>query len=100
MTQNQQPQQPQEIQVKATDEILKGQYANMVQVGHTHEEFIIDFMNIVPPAGQMISRIIVSPKHAKRIWQALADNLQKYEEQNGKIGDSTTLAQQLGLKTE
>ena len=44
------------MQVKATDEVLKGVYANMVQVGHTPEEFILDFMNMFPPTGIITSQ--------------------------------------------
>ncbi len=74
-----------QMQIKATDEILKGVYANMVQVGHTPEEFILDFMNLFPPAGMLTSRVIISPAHMKRICAALADNLKRYEEQFGSV---------------
>ena len=74
-----------QMQVKVTDEVLKGVYANMVQVGHTPEEFVLDFMNIFPPAGIITSRVIISPGHMKRIVAALADNLKRYEEQFGAI---------------
>ena len=78
-------QQGQQMQIKATDEALKGVYANMVQVGHTPEEFILDFMNLFPPTGILTSRVIISPGHMKRICAALADNLKRYEEQFGQI---------------
>lgn len=74
-----------QLQVKVTDEVLKGVYANMVQVGHTAEEFILDFMNLFPPAGIGTARVIVSPGHMKRIVAALADNLKRYEQQFGQL---------------
>ena len=74
-----------QMQVKAGDETLKGVYANMVQVGHTPEEFILDFMNLFPPAGMLTARVIISPSHMKRISAALIDNLKRYEEQFGAI---------------
>lgn len=77
--------QQQQIQVKVTDEVLKGVYANMVQVGHTPEEFILDFMNMFPPTGIITSRVIISPGHMKRIVAAIADNLKRYEGQFGSI---------------
>ena len=79
--QNNQPQN--QVQVKVTDEILKGVYANMVQVGHSAEEFILDFMNIFPPSGMVTARVIISPSHAKRVMLALQDNIKKYEQQFG-----------------
>ncbi len=69
----------QQIQVKVSDEVLKGVYSNIMQVSHTAEEFILDFMNIVGGAGVVASRVIVSPDHMKRIVAALQDNLQRYE---------------------
>src|SRR6185503_2077894 len=79
------PKDQQQIQVKVTDEVLKGVYGNMVQVGHTPEEFILDFMNIFPPSGIITSRVVISPAHMKRIVAALADNLKRYEDQFGSI---------------
>ncbi len=98
---NNQEQQPQQqIQVKADDKILKGQYANMVQVGHTGEEFVLDFMNLLPPAGQLVSRVIVSPSHFKRLTAAMQDNVKRYEEQFGTISLAVVPDQNFKFKTE
>ena len=75
----------QQMQVKVTDDILKGVYSNIMQVAHTQEEFVMDFMNLLPPTGTVNARVIVSPEHAKRIAAALADNIKKYEQQFGEI---------------
>lgn len=90
----------QQIQVKASDEALKGFYSNMVQVGHTAEEFILDFMNLFPPTGVLSARVIVSPSHAKRLTQALADNIKKYEDQFGTISLAVVPDQKIGFRTE
>jgi hypothetical protein len=81
--QNQQNQQ--QIQIKITDEVLKGVYSNMMQVSHTPEEFIFDFMSIAGGAGIVVSRVMVSPEHMKRIVAALQDNLKRYEAQFKEI---------------
>lgn len=94
------PNQQQQMQVKVSDEVLKGVYANMVQVGHSPEEFILDFMNLFPPAGVVGARVIVSPGHAKRLAAALADNIKKYEEQFGPIKASDGPNQKIGFRTE
>lgn len=75
----------QQVQIKADDKKLAGSYANMMQVSHTREEFVLDFVNLIPPSGQLVSRVLVSPAHAKRIMAALADNIKKYETQFAKI---------------
>ena len=92
---NQQPQQ--QIQIKATDEDLKGKYANMMQVTHTQEEFILDFFLVVPPQGALTSRVVMSPRHLKRMVQALQENVQKYEDKFGKIEKSEALEAKVGF---
>lgn len=83
-----QPQQQQQIQVKANEEVLKGEYTNMMQVMHTGEEFVLDFLSVYPPTGSLNARVIVSPSHMKRMVGALTDNLAKYEKQFGLIKSS------------
>lgn len=68
--------------------ILRGQYANMMQASYAKEEFVLDFMLSFPPQGELVSRLIVSPAHMKRIANALKDNLQKYEKQFGLIEEA------------
>jgi hypothetical protein len=95
-----QQQQPQQIQVKVTDEVLKGIYANMAQVGHTSEEFVFDFMNLVPPSGILSARVIVSPSHFKRLLSAMNDNLAAYEKQYGTISLAVVPDHKIGFRTE
>jgi len=79
---------PNEINIKITDEILEGRYANMMQVMHTKEEFILDFANVVPPQGIMTARVITSPGHMKRIIKALQENLERYEKSFGNVDEA------------
>lgn len=88
------------MQVKVSDEKLAGVYANMAQVAHTPEEFILDFMNLFPPAGIVTARVIVSPQHMKRIVAALEDNIKRYEEQFGEIKGGVSGAPHIGFRTE
>jgi hypothetical protein len=60
------PEQQQNINVKIEDIVLKGSYANNMQVGFSPEEFILDFMNLFPPQGIVTNRIFISPGHMKR----------------------------------
>ena len=78
-------QQPQQLQIKVEDAVLKGAYSNAMQVSHTREEFILDFFLTHPPAGILSARVITSPGHLKRIIAALEDNLKKYETQFGNV---------------
>ncbi len=90
----------QQVQIKANDEKLAGSYANMMQVSHTREEFVLDFVNLLPPSGQLVSRVLISPAHAKRIVAALTDNIKKYESQFQKIADEGEEKPSFGFQTE
>ncbi|MEJ2481950.1 MAG: DUF3467 domain-containing protein [Gemmatimonadota bacterium] len=54
-------------------------------------EFIIDWLMTAPNGSALVSRIIVSPGHFKRVLAALADNLRKYEHQFGEIAPAGAL---------
>jgi len=91
----------QQIEVKANDHTLHGKYTNNMQVTQTKEEFVIDFFNIFPPTGQLVSRVISSPSQFKRMLEAMAESLKKYEEQFGPISKSETPDERkIGFKTD
>jgi hypothetical protein len=79
------PSETQALNVKIGDEELKGRYSNLLRIAHTREEFILDFINVVPPQATVVSRVAISPGHLKRIIRALADNVDKYEKAYGEI---------------
>ncbi|MDO8507690.1 MAG: DUF3467 domain-containing protein [bacterium] len=93
---NQQPQQ--QVQIKADDQTAKGVYTNNLIIGHTKEEFVLDFLNVFPPQGALVSRVFTSPGHAKRIVKALEENVKKYEKQFGKIEESEAPDGDIGFK--
>lgn len=95
-------QQQRQIQVKVTDEVLKGSYANMMAVSHTKEEFFLDFMAVYPAQGQGMvnARIILTPGHTKRVLLALQDNIKKYEQRFGKIEKAETPEPEIGFRGE
>jgi hypothetical protein len=75
------------IDIKVDEHIALGQYSNLAAIRHTKEEFIFDFAFIFPdgPMGKLISRVILSPAHAKRFTEALEANIKRYEENFGPI---------------
>jgi len=90
----------QQIQIKAKDDDLKGNYSNLMQVMHTKEEFMLDFFMVSPPNGVLTSRVIMSPGHLKRMINALKDNIEKYEEKFGKIQEAEIPETKLGFNTK
>jgi hypothetical protein len=85
-----QDQQPQsQINIEISEEVAEGSYANLAIITHSHAEFVIDFVNVMPgtPKSKVKSRIIFTPQHAKRFMKALTENIQRYEAANGNIKD-------------
>ncbi len=82
------PDQPQ-LSIELTEENAEGIYSNLVMIAHSPEEFILDFIRVMPgvPKARVKSRIIVTPQHAKRLLAAIEDNISRYEAQFGPIGD-------------
>lgn len=77
----------QELNIELSKEVAKGNYSNLAIITHSHSEFIIDNVAILPgvPKAEVVSRIIMTPENAKRLLAALRDNLVKYESQFGEI---------------
>jgi hypothetical protein len=73
------------VQVYFPDNLKGGVYSNVMQVVHTKEEFVLDFLMVAPPVGSLTARVIISPGHMKRMISALGQNINKYEEKFGKI---------------
>jgi len=94
---NQQQPQQNQIQIKVSDEVLAGKYANAMQVAHKKEEFVMDFININPPQGIINSRVITTPGHMKRIVAALRENLERYEKTFGKIEEAEAPKNEIGF---
>ncbi|MDX1608167.1 MAG: DUF3467 domain-containing protein [Candidatus Spechtbacterales bacterium] len=81
---NQKP--SQQPHAQASEDALKGRYANAVQVFHGNEEFILEFLFMDPHrAAHLLDRIILSPRHMKRLYAAIGENLKKYEDHHGEI---------------
>ncbi len=82
-------QQPNQLNIEISEEIAEGSYANLAIITHSHAEFVIDFVNVMPgtPKSKVKSRIIFTPQHAKRFMKALVENIQKFESIQGTIKD-------------
>ena len=76
---------PKALVIKADDQIAMGRFSNFAQVGSTQDAFILDFAFVQGKAGWMLSRIVLSPQHAKRFYTAIAETIAKHEERYGII---------------
>ncbi len=75
------------IKIVVNDEQALGTYANFASIVHNFAEFIIDFGRIVPARDgvQVVSRVVMTPVHAKQLLRALQENVSIYERNNGEI---------------
>lgn len=81
-----------QVNIELPEDIAEGTYSNLAVISHSSSEFVIDFIRLVPnvPKAKVKSRIILTPQHAKRLLQALSDNLNKFENQHGAVSDNDT----------
>lgn len=76
-----------QINIELSEDIAEGIYSNLAMIAHSNSEFVIDFIRLMPgvPKAKVKSRIVITPEHAKRLSNALIDNIRKYEENFGPI---------------
>ena len=85
------PKDPNALVIKADDQIAMGRFSNLAQVGSTQDAFILDFAFVQGKTGWMLSRIVLSPQHAKRFHKAMAETIAKHEERYGAIEPASRL---------
>lgn len=76
-----------QLNIELPEEIAEGVYANLAMIAHSNSEFVVDFIRLMPgvPKAKVKSRVVITPEHAKRLLQALEDNINKYEDTFGPI---------------
>ena len=64
-------------------------YANYFEVGHNAFEFLLDAGQVEPQSGevQLLSRIAVSPVHAKLLARLLSQSIEQFERAHHDIPD-------------
>ena len=76
-----------QLNIELGEKESEGIYSNLALIAHSPQEIIIDFARVMPGAAKtrVLSRIIMTPAHAKMLHKALEDNIKKYEAQFGQI---------------
>jgi hypothetical protein len=77
------------MQMHVDEEVAQGVYSNLAMIYHSENEFVLDFCYVQPgpppPRAKVRSRVILSPRHARRLMEALQGNVSKYEKRFGAI---------------
>lgn len=76
------------MQIRASDAIAGGTYANNFMIHMSRDEFVIDFINVVPPNATLNARVVVSPGHFKRLIHIMGETLKKYESEFGRLPEA------------
>jgi ribonuclease BN (tRNA processing enzyme) len=89
MSDQNQQQPPNQLNIEISEDIAEGNYSNLAIITHSHAEFVIDFVNVMPgtPKSKVKSRVILTPQHAKRFMKALNEYVNRFEQLHGKIQD-------------
>ena len=76
-----------QLNIELSEEIAEGIFSNLAIITHSNTEFVLDFIRVMPgiPKAKVKSRIILTPEHAKRLINAMQDNIEKFEAVNGRI---------------
>ena len=75
------------VKIEVDDELAGGNYANLCLVNHSDSEFVIDAFFLQPqkPVAKHATRLVLSPRSAKRLYKLLGDRLNKFEKLFGEV---------------
>lgn len=84
-----QPNKPQKPHLTIEPSVSMGQYTNFVSIAHNYTEVLFDFGRTLPGRKDIpiVSRLIMTPFHAKQLIKALSHNIRLYEQKFGPITD-------------
>ncbi|MGH3665052.1 MAG: DUF3467 domain-containing protein [Egibacteraceae bacterium] len=91
MSDAEQPQGGQQIQISIEDERKHGTYANFLVVSHSAHEFTLDFCQVLPGGddgrvqADVVSRVKVAPTMVGKVIRALNTNMTAYEDKFGMV---------------
>ena len=70
---------PKNLQLEIAADVAKGTYSNLAIITHSPTEIILDFAQMLPgvKGAAVRERILMNPIHAKRLLNALAENINR-----------------------
>lgn len=78
---------PSKLNIEIKEDVANGVYSNLGIINHSPTEFVFDFSTMMPgfSKAKVLSRIVLSPQHAKKFMNALSQNIANFEKKNGQI---------------
>ncbi|MDZ7714713.1 MAG: DUF3467 domain-containing protein [Balneolaceae bacterium] len=76
-----------QMEIELPEQEASGTYSNLVMITHSASEFILDFIAVMPgvPKAKVVKRMVLTPDHAKRLANALNENVKRFEDEHGNI---------------
>lgn len=71
-------------QLKMSDEMLSGSYANAVMIGHTASEFSFDFITTFFPRSAVSSRVYMSAGNVPRFLSSITHAFEQFQRKFGQ----------------
>ncbi len=67
-------------QLKLQDDVLSGNYANAVMIGHTPSEFCFDFITTFYPRSAVSCRVFMAAPGVPRLLDSLKHSFEKFQQ--------------------
>jgi hypothetical protein len=67
-------------QLKLTDDMMSGAYANAVMIGHTATEFSFDFITTFFPRSAVSCRVYLAAPNARRFLESIKQSFDQYQQ--------------------
>lgn len=67
-------------QLKIADDVMSGDYANAVMIGHSSSEFSFDFITTFFPRSAVAHRVFLASPNAKRLLDSLKHSFQQFQQ--------------------
>jgi hypothetical protein len=74
-------------QLKLSDEVAAGAYANTVLIGHSPAEFSFDFVNHLYPHASVVRRVFLAAPHVAPLLASLKSNHDRLRRRGGPPSD-------------
>jgi hypothetical protein len=88
---------PVQMKITIDESTSEGTYVNFANILHNPTEFVLDFGRMVPgrPDAKIMSRVLMTPYHARQLLRALRQNIELYERNYGEIRSDFTPTQEM-----
>jgi Protein of unknown function (DUF3467) len=75
-------------QLKLAEDVMSGDYANAVMIGHTATEFSFDFITTFFPRSAVSQRVFLAAPNAKRLLESLTHSFKQFQQRVRQNPDS------------